>query len=386
MGKLKLTELFVDIQKAYYNLLFTPRFPLGMTIYLTNACNLHCNFCEIGQQNTLQKSQINSIELTKDSIDKIISLCKQVGIKRLYITGGEPFNSKNIWHLLEQCIYHNLIIDDITTNGTFLYKFNDYEISLINKVVRDIIISIDSANESEHDKMRGVNGTFHQIQSFFLDNLKHAKFKNTFSFNVLVHSKNYLTLKEIINLAISWKIKHINFQPLSPNTIFPDKVSLLDKNDYIKDLDINQFIDEISQLSIYCRNKNLSTNLSVFKLWASTYFTHLNSQKTFFYQLPIKIICSKVFNYIHIDYRGNFLPCINLKPIANTNDKDLFIKWQKDAQKLKIFFLNKGYFKECNYCYCDFPINLRLSLIYFPISNIKYISKLIGYYLKRIFK
>ena len=373
-----------EILKAYYNILFYPKYPIGITLYLNNICNLKCSFCEIGQRNKAEGIREKGVELSKEEINKIINLCLKNKIKSMYITGGEPLLSKNLWYLLEKCYKNKIIVEDITTNGTILDKLGKQEINLLNKVVKDIIISIDSAYEEKHDKSRGVAGTLQKIQSLLLNKEKRQLYKSSFSLNVVIHNQNIDELKNIIDLAISWNIKHINFQPICPESIYPDMEKMYSKDNYAKDIDANFFKDEIEEVFEYHKGKNISTNLNVFKLWSPYYFKYLYSNKLFFSFFPSKFLCSKIFNYIHINYKGDFLPCSNLKPIANINEKDCFQKWQSTAQKLKIMFKKKKYFPECKYCFCDFPASFRMSLLYFPVRNMSLLIKLGNYYMRRI--
>jgi len=372
-----------EIVKLYFNLLFFPKYPLMFMIYLNNFCNLKCSFCEIGQRNNTGWINKANTELSKEQIEKVVNLCVKTGSKRIYITGGEPFLSKSIWYLLEKCCKNNIIVEDITTNGTFLNALGTYEIDLINKNTLDIIISIDSADEIKHDMSRGVAGTFQKIRSFMLNEDKRSLYRCSFSFNVVVQSKNINELKNIIDLAVAWNIKHINFQPISPATIFVDMETMQNKEELVPQLEPAIFNEYMDQLIKYSEENNISTDLSVFKLWAPFYFNYLNKNELFFDFFPPKFLCSKVFNYIHINYNGDLIPCANLKPIANIDHEDCFEKWQENAQKLKILFNKKKYFNNCRYCFCDFPTSLRISLVYFPIQNMNLLFKLARYYLDR---
>jgi len=375
--------MILEILKAYYNKLFYPKYPIGMTLYLNNICNLKCSFCEIGQRNKAKRISEKGASLSKEEIDKLINLCLRTKIKSIYVTGGEPFLSKNLWYLLEKCYKNKIIVEDITTNGTLLNRLEKQEINLLNNVVLNIIISIDSADERGHDKSRGVIGTFQKIRAFLLNERKRELYKSSFSFNVVVHSKNISELKHIADLSIPWAIKHINFQPISTETIFVDMEKIQNKEEYVKNFNINIFEKKIEQLFKYCNKRNVSTNLSIFKLWVLYYFKYLNSKKLFFNSFPPKFLCSKVFNYIHINYNGDFLPCTNLNSTVNINDENCFRKWQNNAQRLKMVFKRKRYFSKCRYCFCDFPANFRISLLYFPIRNINLLIKLVSYYLGR---
>jgi MoaA/NifB/PqqE/SkfB family radical SAM enzyme len=373
-----------EILKAFYNYYFTPKYPLCLVLYLTNVCNLRCGFCEIGLANSSRiKRNEPAQELSKDEIDECINLCHKTGIDKVYITGGEPFLSNNLFYLLSQCKKHNLIVEDITSNGVSFYKLKKEDIQLINDVVKNIIVSIDSYEAKEHDKNRGVEGVFHKIERFF-NCEREDNFNNlNFSFNVVVHKNNFTQLKGIIDLGLKWHIQHINFQPVSPETIFPDiQVNGL-KEDYIQNLHLGDFRQAILEAAEYAKGKNISTNLKIFKLWAPLYFEYLRTDRFFFEEVSSKFFCSKVFNFIHINYRGDLLPCSNLKPITNLRENDYFEKWQNYGKKIKILFKEKKYFNQCKSCFCDYPANLRYSLLYFPFSNFRLLCQLSQYYLRR---
>lgn len=377
-------KMIQQMLKAYYNYFFPPRYPLGGCVYLNNTCNLKCFFCEIGQLNRQAKSFTRKTELAAEEIDKLINLCSKAKINSLYVTGGEPFWAKIIWYLLRKCRNSRVSIEAITTNGTLLGELRKSDIDLINAVTEDIAISIDSAREEFHDESRGVPGTFGKIRSFLISREKRSLFKNSFSFNVVVHSRNIGELKDIIDLAAEWHIDHINFQPVCPEAIFVDIEKVSDKSCYIEGLDARKVSTVLKEAIEYARNKGVSTDLQVLNLWAPYYFEYLGKEKFFFEVLPAKFLCASVFNYIRINYNGDLIPCTNLKPVANINDDSCFEKWQVAVQKLKSLFKKGKYFYQCKYCFCDFPVSLRLSLLYFPFKNASLLLRLLNYYLCRM--
>ena len=148
-------------------------------------------------------------------------------------------------------------------------------------------------------------------------------------------------------------------------------------------LDLDYFDNVVESLIKYSDDNKISTSLPTLRLWISSYFRYLNSDLLFLNFFPAKFLCSKVFNYLHINYNGDLISCANLKPIASVESNDCFSKWQVNGQLLKEQFRKKVYFSACRYCYCDFPINLRISLLYFPFKNFKLLVKLVKHYLCR---
>lgn len=372
-----------DCVKAYYNKVFVPRYPIGITLYVNNFCNLKCGFCEIGIYSK-ERGTARARELSRDEIDSVVRLSRERRIGRIIITGGEPFLAKNLWYLLESCKGAGITVENITTNGTLLAGLDRYRIGLLNDVVRDIIVSIDSADAGEHDRSRGIDGVFREIDGFMREKRKTAGFMSRFAFNVVVHNSNVKGLEKIVDLAASWGIGHINFQPVSTESIFPDMDKITNKDDYSARFGTDDYIRTVEAVEVYAETKGVSTNAAVFKLWTPYYFTYLSSEEMFFKKMPMAFTCSKIYNYIHVNYNGDLIPCANLKPFANIKDGDVFKRWQEHGQDLKKALRRGEYPRMCRFCFCDFPANFRFSLIYSPLGNIRFLWKAFGYYLKRI--
>jgi MoaA/NifB/PqqE/SkfB family radical SAM enzyme len=323
-------------------------------------------------------------ELSMEQIDRVIDLCLKSKCRRVYITGGEPFLAANIWYLLERCGKNGITVEEITTNGTFLGVLDERKTELINNSVVNLAISLDSPNEYEHDNSRGVEGTYRKIQDFLLDDEKRRFFKSSFSFNVVLHGRNISEIKAIIDLAAAWKVRHINFQPLSPESIFPDMHLVKNKREYVSNLDLDAFKSQVEMLINHSKRNCITTDLPVFKLWAPLYFKYLYSDRYFFEIFPTKFLCSKVFNYVHINYFGDLISCANSKPFTNIANVDCFYKWRLNGQKLKKMFRDKKYFGYCRFCFCDFPTSMRISLLYYPFNNLFYLLALVMYYFFRL--
>jgi cyclic pyranopterin phosphate synthase len=124
----------------------------SLRISLTGECNEDCFYCH---NEGISKSSKYSLEI-EHIISTIYSL-KEFGLKKVKLTGGEPFLYKKI----KQLIYAIKQIGDIdifiTTNGTLISKkINEISPSLIKK----ISISLDTLNEEKYKLITGKN--FHK--------------------------------------------------------------------------------------------------------------------------------------------------------------------------------------------------------------------------------
>ena len=122
-------------------------------LYYTMACNLRCKHCLVSAGKSLRK------ELTTDEFKKIVDESIKLGVKRFYITGGEPFIKEGIFDLIKYITKTKKCELIILTNGTL---FDDKRIAALKKVMGPKLIlqvSLEGPNAEIHDKLRG-NGSF----------------------------------------------------------------------------------------------------------------------------------------------------------------------------------------------------------------------------------
>lgn len=370
--------------KAIGNHFYKPFSPLSTVLYLTNRCNLKCSFCEIGLSN-LKKEKKEIKELSKLNLERIIKAMVEMHVNNLYITGGEPFLSQNFWYLIDLCINNSINVNGITTNGTTLNKLTNGEISKLHYAnLREIIISLDHATAEKHDDQRGKKGVFDDIERF-LKSEKSSLINTNYCISSVVSKKNYKELADLIELSYYLKIDHINFQPVCLESIFVDYNGYNSKKDqyYIEKDFLLNLEAEMEKALRRGRELKVSSNLSLLKLWVINYFKYMDSKEFFFNKVIKRFICSKPYNYLHINYNGDLLACTHIGPLDNINNNDIKTLWLNNAIRLKKVLTAGKYFNKCRNCFCDFPTNYRWSLLYKPYQNITHLIKNCSYYYQR---
>ncbi len=122
-------------------------------IYYTLACNLRCKHCLVSAGKGLKK------ELTTEEIKKLIDEAMELGVKRFYITGGEPFIKDGIFELIRYITKEKNRELIILTNAML---FDEKKIAALEKVKGPKLIlqvSLEGPNAEIHDKLRG-QGSF----------------------------------------------------------------------------------------------------------------------------------------------------------------------------------------------------------------------------------
>lgn len=118
--------------------------PLHISIEVTNACPLRCEHCYKDSGNSLGK------ELSLKELIKIIDILSHAGVRRAFITGGEPLMRHDLIDFLK---YASQRLDAIilATNGYLVTKRTARSIAMMKNIV--IQISLDGTEEV-HNQFR----------------------------------------------------------------------------------------------------------------------------------------------------------------------------------------------------------------------------------------
>jgi pyruvate-formate lyase-activating enzyme len=128
--------------------------PLGERLWLyTNFdCNLRCDYCCVRSSPTSPRR-----ELGLDLVRQIVAQARPLGLKQLFVTGGEPFLLPDIAPILRSCA--EAAPTTVLTNGMLL---RGGRLEALRALPRDRLtlqISLDSASSELHDRHRG-NGSW----------------------------------------------------------------------------------------------------------------------------------------------------------------------------------------------------------------------------------
>ncbi len=138
--------------------------PTTAYLHLTYACNFNCLYC---YNNITRNSSIGNI-LSAKKWSTIINELNNFGIRKIVITGGEPFLAKHLFNIFNawRDMGNNI---DIITNGTLV---EECDLSIIKNVFNSVSISIDSHIKEIANSLRGiaVYSTVHNTINMFNNN------------------------------------------------------------------------------------------------------------------------------------------------------------------------------------------------------------------------
>ena len=124
--------------------------PIGSRLWLyTNFdCNLQCDYCCVRSSPTAPRRELGLVR-----VKQIAREATELGVKEIFVTGGEPFLLEDIDEILRACAA--AAPTTVLTNGML---FTGRRAETLQALPRDRIvlqISLDSATPDRHDQHRG---------------------------------------------------------------------------------------------------------------------------------------------------------------------------------------------------------------------------------------
>jgi len=170
--------------------------PVILHVTTTNRCNLKCQMCNIWKQEPkVDLPEAALVNLNKSPLAR--------GIQVLDITGGEPF-LVDIERLIELAGGKRYKTVLFSSNGTLTEKTLAVVEKLLRKYRFNLVfdVSIDGLG-SEHDRIRGVEGTFDRATKTLLGlvelSRKYPRLKPTVKFTIM--RDNYRELLPVYEFA-----------------------------------------------------------------------------------------------------------------------------------------------------------------------------------------
>jgi MoaA/NifB/PqqE/SkfB family radical SAM enzyme len=132
------------------------RLPVGAVYEATMRCNLHCEFCYVGDLLNIEGEWRQ--EMTLDALARAFPA--QSGFQ-ISLTGGEIFMRKDIMSVLDLFRGKGYACGYLTTNGTIISEERADALADLAAAgfLKHISVSIDGPGEL-HDAARGLKGTF----------------------------------------------------------------------------------------------------------------------------------------------------------------------------------------------------------------------------------
>lgn len=121
-------------------------------ISVTKRCNFSCVYChDEGQGPTARPGHRDPEEMTPEEIERLARLAREIGIRSVKYTGGEPLVRPDLETIVDRTVRH---IPDVslTTNGSML---EGRAKGLRDAGLKRVNVSVDSLDPAEFQSIRG---------------------------------------------------------------------------------------------------------------------------------------------------------------------------------------------------------------------------------------
>ncbi|MBM7582770.1 cyclic pyranopterin phosphate synthase [Caldicoprobacter guelmensis] len=123
-----------------------------LRLSVTERCNFFCRYCRTKDACAFEAQ---AGELTTQDFFKIISAFKTLGIKKLRLTGGEPFLRDDIFEIVDFAYGLGIKNINVTTNG---FLNDDCIRKIIESKLEGINVSLDTLDREKYRRLTGVDG------------------------------------------------------------------------------------------------------------------------------------------------------------------------------------------------------------------------------------
>ena len=176
------------------------RLPAGLVYEATMRCNLHCEFCYVGDLLNIEGEWRQ--ELTLEMLQRAFP--DKDGLQ-VSFTGGEIFMRKDILDVMGVFRDKGYVCGYLTTNGTIISDERADALAELSAAgfLKHISVSIDGPGEL-HDRARGVKGTFERTAAGLRRLQEAARRKRAplrVSINTTVAHETLESLTEMVDVA-----------------------------------------------------------------------------------------------------------------------------------------------------------------------------------------
>jgi len=243
------------------------RLPMGAVYEATMRCNLHCEFCYVGDLLNLEGEWRQ--ELTIEALSKAFPAQKDFQIS---LTGGEIFMRKDIMSVLDLFREKGYAAGYLTTNGTIITEERAEALAELaaKGFLKHISVSVDGPKDL-HDAARGLKGTFERTTEGLRQLLDAARRKGAplrVSINTTVAHESLDALDQMVDVAEQLGVDAIGLNHLMFST--PEEVAETVKMIGATDpsviatfvtpdpgLDVAQVRKKVAALAQKCKDRNI---------------------------------------------------------------------------------------------------------------------------------
>lgn len=260
------------------------------TYEITNTCNLACKHC----MNQSGNEAFPGLPI-QDAL-ALISEMYDVGVRSLYISGGEPLTYPEIDQVMRFCNEKGIKLS-MATNGVLVPE----HLKTIVECVHDISISLDGIG-IVHDDFRGTHGMFDLVSETFAALCG----KVNMIVSTVIWKGNMDSLEDIVQFVYEAGVSQINFSYLVPLGRATSSSIHIEKEDYSR---IKEIVNRLQEFYVDKDFKILFRRSS-----------HITADS---------LDCAGGSMIMHATANGKIAPCSWCAKVGGEQAKTMTVQWTR---------------------------------------------------------
>jgi cyclic pyranopterin phosphate synthase len=192
-----------------------------LRLSITDKCQMTCTYCRNRNEPFIKEDRF----LNFDQISRIIDIFKDIGTKKMRITGGEPFYRNDVVQIIEM-IHEKKLTVSVTTNGILLKQ----RLKNANSFPYSINVSLDTLKPLSFEKITGIKRSTLDV---IIDSIHFSKESGVpTKINTVLIKENQDEMNELIDFASFLKLP-IRFIEYMSNGTKENQVHFREKRDEI---------------------------------------------------------------------------------------------------------------------------------------------------------
>ena len=255
--------------------------PIFATLAVTYRCNYRCSMCDL----PLRARKDPDLSTLMHRLGRL----KETGALAVGITGGEPLLRPDLLEIIAEARRLRLLVH-LNTNGSILTR--ERMAGLVSSGLHSMNVSLDGVTPSTHDELRGVPGSFHEIEETIREFLSLRGGRSPrLALVMTVSRKNLDQVQSFPELA---------------HRLGADTCGFLPHHDFVAHSD-SLTGDE---------TRRLATALQSLEPWVDNSPDYLRGIPLFLSGQPTPTRCSAPKSHLAVDPDGQSYPCVPLMTLS----------------------------------------------------------------------
>lgn len=301
--------------------------PESIVLAITGRCNLSCKYC-------FYADEMKALDdLPTKTWLSFFEECRDAGILRLTLTGGEVFTRSDFWDLIEG-IVRNKMRFSILTNGTLITNHVIRKLVQYRHRLDYIQVSVDGSCAETHDQIRG-KGSFDKMMRG-IGFLK--EYRMPWVVRVTINKLNIYDLEDTLNLLYN----DLGLKRFDVNEAFPRGAghcnnSTLEMTREERRLSF-KIMEEFDKRYPGVTSGGQSGPLVIANFIEKVNKARNNGKFDVPYKTGYLTGCNIMWHKISVLHDGTYVPCHQLPHIhLGTVGKDSLVEvWQKSPKLIKL--------------------------------------------------